>query len=376
MESGRSSKAVLRFDFPREVTLYRRIVHTKADFERWWSSLDNASDAYTTVYGFRQLKEPNFRRGDYHTAIVPHFVLDFDCKVLVGGDRHDVPPEVPLGEVRRLHQKLVDDDTLHAIWFSGGGFHVWVKLAEDHLPSHGMECSILKGAGRNLVRQWANELHLNCIDPTVTFDLASLIRVPNSYNVKRERWSIPLRSEELLEWEWERIRDEATHPRKGQFSYGSKGLHIDTTQLRQTHLEGMLNDIAEVPAISMGNVAILPCLQAASCREGSNPTHDARFHLASYLAARLRHFRPPQTMNGQVPEHIDQIVEFIRSLKWVDFNEGITRERVTHIVEGPYRHTPCWSLFNRGYCVGKCHLWDGSGTIPDSNTFQTPSKER
>ena len=369
VESSRDSKTVLRFDFPREVTLYRRIVHTKDDFERWWQSLDNASDAYMTVYGFRQLKEPNYRRGDYQTAIVPNFVLDFDCQVLVGGERHEVPPSVPLEEVRRLHNKLVADDIAHGIWFSGGGFHVWVKLSQDHLPSHGMECSILKGAGRSLVRQWANELHLNCIDPTVTFDLASLIRVPNSYNVKRGLWSIPLRSDELLEWDWERIQNEATNPRTGQFPYGSKGLDIDTTQLRQTHLEGLLNPSTEIPTITMGKIIILPCLQASSCRDGSNPTHDARFHLASYLAARLRDFRPPQTMNGQAAEHTEQIVDFIRSLNWVDFNEGITRERTSHIVNGPYHHTPCWSMFNRGYCVGKCNYWDGTGTIPDLNTF-------
>ena len=180
---------LIHLDYPREVNLFRRIVHDKEQFNRWWVSLDNASDAYMTVYGFRETKAPNHRRGDYQTAIVRHFVLDFDCTSIVGGKRIDVPLEVPFGEVQRLHEYLVEQNICHGVWFSGGGFHVWIKLAKVHTPRTGMESSILKGAGRWMVRQWAEHLKLNCIDPTVTFDLASLIRVPNSYSVKRQLWT-------------------------------------------------------------------------------------------------------------------------------------------------------------------------------------------
>jgi hypothetical protein len=70
-------------------------------------------------------------------------------------------------------------------------------------------------------------------------------------------------------------------------------------------------------------------------------------------------------MNGKAADHTEQITDFIESLEWIDYNRDITSMRVKHIVEGPY-HTPsCAGLFNRGYCVGKCHLWDGTGTIPD-----------
>jgi len=291
----------------------------------------------------------------------------------MNGLRKEVSPSVPLNEVRRLHTYLCEQDILHAVWFSGGGFHVWVKLSKTHTPQSGMDCSILKGAGRHTVRQWAEDLSLNCIDPTVTFDLASLIRVPNSYNVKRGLWSIPLRSEELLEWEWERIQHEAKQHKSGYFSYGENGLDLDLNSQPTRYLQGLLNPTEpDIPTLTMDGVAILPCLQAAACRNGSNPTHDARYHLASYLAARLRNFQPPQTMNGQAAEHTEQITDFIESLEWVDFNRDITSARVTHIVNGPYAHTPCWSLFNRGYCVGKCHLWDGTGTIPDSYGLDNP----
>jgi len=365
MERCRSSKALLTFDFPREVNLFRRVVHDQEAFNKWWASLENSSDAYTSVYGFRYLKAPNYRRGDYQTAIVPHFVLDFDCSTIVNGMRHDVEPTVALNEVRRLHAYLCEEDILHGVWFSGGGFHVWVKLSKTHMPQSGMDKSILQGAGRHLVRSWAEDLSLNCIDPTVTFDLASLIRVPNSYNVKRGLWSIPLMSDELMTLEWDDIQRKAKHHRSGYFSYGQNGLDLDLNSQPTRHLQGMLNPDDNIPTISMNGVAVLPCLQAAACRTGSNPTHDARYHLASYLAARLRGFRPPQSMNGKAADHTEQITDFIETLEWVDYNRDITKKRVDHIVNGPYAHTPCWSLFNRGYCVGKCHLWDGTGTIPD-----------
>ena len=103
----------MTFDFPREVNLFRRVVHDQSAFNKWWASLENASDAYTTVYGFRYLKSPNYRRGDYQTAIVPHFVLDFDCSTIMNGVRHEVEPSIPLNEVRRLHTYLCKQNILH-----------------------------------------------------------------------------------------------------------------------------------------------------------------------------------------------------------------------------------------------------------------------
>jgi hypothetical protein len=365
-----SQRPLLTFDFPREVNLYRKVVHDNEQFVKWWASLENSSDAYMSVYGFRFLKPPNYRRGDYQTAIVPHFVLDFDCSSIIGGKQVPVPPETTLNEVRRLHQFLCDEDIRHGVWFSGGGFHVWVKLSKVHMPQTGMDKSILQGAGKHTVREWAEDLSLNCIDPHVTFDLASLIRVPNSYNVKRELWSIPLTTEEIQTLSWEQIQDAARKHRSGYFSYGQNGLDLDLNTQPSRHLQGMLNtDNTDTPTITMDGIAILPCLQASACRQGSNPTHDARYHLASYLAARLRNFQPPQTMVMKEDEHTEQITSFIETLNWVDFDKRITKDRVGHIVKGPYGHTPCWSLFSRGYCVGKCHLWDGTGTIPDYDSL-------
>ena len=66
--------SVLQFDFPKEVGLFRKIIHDNAGFERYWKSLENAQCAYMSVYGFRAVK-PNGRRAEYNTAIIKNFVL-------------------------------------------------------------------------------------------------------------------------------------------------------------------------------------------------------------------------------------------------------------------------------------------------------------
>ena len=68
---------IIEFDFPREAGLFRKVVHTPKELETYWSSLRNSQCAYTSVYGFRAVK-PSGKRGEYNTAIVRHFVLDFD----------------------------------------------------------------------------------------------------------------------------------------------------------------------------------------------------------------------------------------------------------------------------------------------------------
>jgi DNA primase len=51
----------------------------------------------------------------------------------------DVPFEVMHEQVKRLHLFLSEKDLLHYIWFSGGGFHVWIPLQQTFTPSNGID---------------------------------------------------------------------------------------------------------------------------------------------------------------------------------------------------------------------------------------------
>ena len=331
------SESPLQFEFPREVGLFRKVVHNRKEFERYWRNLQHADCAYMSVYGFRAVK-PQGNRAEYNTAVVPNFVLDFDRKARSGSTVYEVTGDVVVDEVRRLHQMLMEKDINHAIWFSGNGFHVWVTLSKTHRPASGGDVSRIKAAGRILLKGWKECLGLRCIDPTVPFDMARLIRIPNSYNAKQHvgRWSIPLKSEELLSWSWDEICERAEQPRNTYHAYGNQGADLPIEQVHTRNFNTFAKPM-EFETVKMGNIKILPCLEQAACQVGSNPPHDARFSLVAYLAARLRRFLPVERVYGpQLDEHVERIGGYIESLQWADYDPSVTRYQVDNIVKRGY----------------------------------------
>ena len=106
---------------------------------------------------------------------------------------------------------------------------------------------------------------------------------------------------------------------------------------------------------------ILPCLAQAALGEG-NPIHRARYHLASYLADRMRWFFPAEAVSMEEKEkHVEQIVQICSEQGWVDWNENITRTQVESIVYKGYNHANCKTLMVEGLCTGKCRFYDGTG---------------
>ncbi|MAK82720.1 hypothetical protein [Phenylobacterium sp.] len=351
----------LHFDFPKEVGLFRKIVHDNAGFERYWKSLENAQCAYMSVYGFRAVK-PNGRRAEYNTAIIKNFVLDFDKKYRKGSNMVEVDGDEVVEQVRRLHAHLLEENISHGVWFSGNGFHIWIALEKTHLPSSGTQVSHIKAAGKKVINEWKKNMELYCMDPTVPFDTARMIRVPNSYNAKQHvgRWSIPLESEELLTLSWDDICELAREPRNTAFYYGEKGVHLPVKKVRETQFK-VTGDPVDFETVSMGRIKILPCLMEAACQVGSNPPHISRASLAIYLASRLRNFLPVQRTTVQMREkHVHTLHDFIKTLQWADYDPGVTEYQIRSIVDGGYMER-CESLIGKGLCVGRCQLWDGTG---------------
>ena len=355
--------SVLEFDFPREVGLFRKVVHNPEELERYWTSLRNSQCAYTSVYGYRAVKTSG-KRAEYNTAIVRNFVLDFDKKERKGSMVLDVDGDKVMGQVRRLHQVLMDKDVLHAVWFSGNGFHIWIQLSKTHRPATGSEVSLIKAAGKKVINDWKDSLNLTCMDPTVPFDMARLIRIPNSYNAKQHvgRWSIPLRSAEVLKWSWDDVCERAEAHRKGHFTYGTNGIDLPLEHVKKTRFDTS-GPALQFDTVEMEGVKILPCLVEAACQIGSNPPHDARASLVIYLASRLRNFLPVERTTQEMREaHAESISRYIATLKWADYDENVTRYHVRSIVDKGYQQH-CASLEDSGLCLGRCQLWDGTGNL-------------
>lgn len=359
--------AFIPIDFPREVLElpsdgmkgWRRMVKNADELESYWRGKNGSGNVYFTAYGYTDTTAPKHHRVDYNTPLIHHFVMDFDCKDFKNKGA-DVPFEVPQEEVRRLHNYLLSKEILHFVWFSGGGFHIWIPLAESLQPKSGSEVSQIKYSGRVLINTWEKEIGtLRCNDPTVAFDTSGMIRIPNSYNAKRGCWSIPLSSEELLTLSHDDLMNLAQESRRGYYPLGQNKLtmKIIVNKIAQQH-NGKAVDL---PTVLFDDVHILPCLSQAAMG-GGNPIHRARYHFVSYLADRFRMFFPAwKVADDEKEKHIVDIVSICEQQQWVDFNREITEGQVRSIVMTGYSHATCGTLYSEGFCVGKCKYYDKTG---------------
>ena len=357
----------IELDFPREVLEIssggkhggRYLVKNWEELERYWKGKNGSGNAYFTAYGYRRTQAPKHHRAEYNTAIVRHFVMDFDCKDFRNRGA-EVEFSVMQQQVRRLHEHLLLNDYHHFIWFSGGGYHIWVPFSEPFLPTDGLEVTRIKSAGRTLISNWHNELDLPCNDPTVAFDLAGMIRLPNSYNSKRGCWSIPLSSEEVMTLSHDDLIELSQTPRSGYIELGNTPLTLKLPKKRNPFNSIKKKRNTDLPTISLNKMVMLPCLAQAALGEG-NPIHRARYHLASFLADRLRWFFPAETLTEEEKnKHVEDIVQICSEQGWVDYNENVTKTQVESIVFKGYSHATCNTLIQEGICIGKCRYYDGT----------------
>lgn len=125
----------IELDFPREVLEIgsngqkggRYCVRDWAELERYWKGKNGSGNVYFTAYGYRATQQPRNKRVDYNTPIIRHFVMDFDYKDFKQRGA-DVEFSYMHEQVKRLHRYLLSEDITHFVWFSGGGFHIWVPL--------------------------------------------------------------------------------------------------------------------------------------------------------------------------------------------------------------------------------------------------------
>jgi hypothetical protein len=361
------------FDFPREVLEigidglkgFRRVVKNAEELESYWRGKNGSGNVYFTAYGYRSLTPPRNHRVDYNTPIIRHFVCDFDCKNFRKRGE-DIPFEEMHEQVKRLHHYLLSNNTSHFVWFTGGGFHFWIPLEKTHTPSTGLDVARVKAAGRSLLSSWHNELDLYSNDPTVAFDTAGMIRIPNSYNSRRGCWTIPLTSEEILECDFEEFMELGSEARSGYIEHGEEKLKLKVKKKSMSFKEKKIEhrDI-NLPDLSTNKMVILPCLAQSAMGEG-NPTHKARVHLVSYLASRMRWFFPPDSITDEKKsEHVEQIVDIIYKQGWSDYDESITTRQVISIVYGSgsnrgYLPATCRTLIQDGLCTGICRYHDGT----------------
>jgi len=346
----------------------RRVVKNKDQLQKYVKATNGKDNITTTVYGFRDLK-PKGNRCEYNTAIIPHFVVDLDKDRLTDMDDLEAGQQCA-EEAWRLSAHLLTNGWRHAVWFTGGGFHIWVNLDQEYdLPPK--ELNDLLVSGRSLISKWVGDMDLQTLDPVVSFRPDRHIRIPNSFNFKRKVWSIPL-SMGTLSQGWDLVVQLAQKPATfGMFVMGEKGMPLEIIERDPNNPFGPQGaftrqefdaDAVEVEMKRIGNIPMLPCLAEAACEVGSNPPHLPRVYLMMYLLDFFGQFsRPPSNSPIPIDDRINQAHAFISGLHWSDYKPDITHKYLKHGAERQYQTPTCPTLYREGMCIGKCPFYDEKG---------------
>ena len=357
--------------YPREIDMRtRKVITNKKQLEHYLKSTNGKANLTTTVYGFRELKTKG-NRCEYSTAIVPHFVMDFDADqaVRLGNMTLEDAQKKCSSEVELMSRFLKRKSIQHAIWFTGGGFHIWVKLDQTYnLPT--IEMNDLLFSGRMQINQWVKRFNLLTLDPVVSFRPDRHIRIPNTYNFKRQLWGIPVDVADL-EKGWVFIEEQAKEARPGMKMSQGSGMIITIVKRDSQILFESQYDVKsktfkmediEIDIDNINNIPMLPCLSQAACEVGSNPPHKPRSYLMMYLMDYHRNFaRPPKESKVSNQQVIGKTHEFIKSLEWADYDINETMKYLRHGADRYYKTPTCPTIYAEGMCVGKCPYYDGKG---------------
>lgn len=254
--------------FPRELGLpYRTgILLSKKDFIEKINLYNCKTTVFTSLYSFKELNEQK-TRGVYSSAI-----LD---KIYLESDKGTVEP------IKKLHEYCVSKDLVHCMFFSGRGFHFYIGTSGEVQNS--------KGAVTNAQMDICKECNLHIgintdsdIDGHIIGNLAQMVRVPNTLNLKRHLYCIPLKEEDLISVD--HIKQIAKQPRPGITVYGHKLLDLKPFDSEpQTAFYDSQISIEE-PEINLESIQIdkFPmCIRAILSEKVIK--HKARYLLILYL---------------------------------------------------------------------------------------------
>lgn len=200
--------------FPREMGFPMRngIVYDLREFIEKINKYNGISTVFTSLFSFDYIKSNG--KPDYDSAKIQHIFFDLD-----NGNS--------LESLRKIHKYLMTKNLRHVIFFSGGGFHAYVATKYPQILKN------KKSAIFNAVVDIADQLKLKIginedsdIDAHAIGNLAQLVRVPNTFNLKRKRFCIPI-SELDLTLTFEEIRDLAKKQRLAVEIYGDNYLNLE-----------------------------------------------------------------------------------------------------------------------------------------------------
>jgi len=235
---------------------------------------------------------------------------------------------------KKFAKFLHDDNIAFKVHFSGRGFHIFIpvvikeKITDYKLSIRKLQEEILD----------TYNLRKYC-DPHVIGDTARVVRIPNTFNLRANRYCIPLRYEDI-QLSFEEIKELAKKQR-WIINYAVKGRKLELKNVEK--IKKYKTNVSNSIVVE----GIEPCINRIL--EKRNPTHDERFLL-------VLHYK-------ELGENMNQIVERFRKLNWIDWNENITEYQVRNIFEKEFElPTHEWRM-QKGICPGKCFVYDMENEI-------------
>jgi len=333
-------------DFPREIGLKRAVCRTKPDFIRYVKNAGDKTSCYMSLYSFRNLARS--WKVDYESAVLDKAWWDFDSP-----DNEDT--EQARRDAQTLVHRIIDEgvnpQNIRVI-ATGRGFHVYHLFIDTYSG-----------------REWSNALQR--YERFVSVGLETLdgvgypekiTRIPDTYNPKRGRWAVVVPVDDLLSDSPIPHTPDKNNVRLCPYR-GEEGVSdgFKLSEWVKNHPVDILPQISlpeDFVIESAGSVPIPPCLEKAI--QTSNPPHHVRVALVQHMGENLRWFASPSQLDSEQMSAIeDEIVEFISTLGWRDYNEATTRFGVRTNLK--YERTPSCAWFvQRNLCVGECWRYDGT----------------
>jgi hypothetical protein len=245
----------------------------------------------------------------------------------------------------KLHHYCKNNNLAHIIIFSGRGFHIYVLVEVDPINTI---LDVMYFQNRMIA-----ELNID-LDHTILGNASHLIRIPGTFNPKRNRWCISLREQELNDFE--AIKRLAENQRTTIYKLKGNNLKLEHHKSSDKFPERPLFTTISIDNAGIDVHMIIPCLRT-NIRPKGHLTHIERVYLTMYLSEFYRCYTPiNQLSEEQITDLIDTIVDFFEPIL-NDFNEYITRYQVSKIVR-KYEFCPnCDTLKAKGLCIENTFCW-------------------
>jgi hypothetical protein len=284
-------------EFPRQLGYPSRgeIVYTMKEFLDKINLHNGRTTVFSSLYAFDKINSDG--KPDYDSARIGHLFFDLD-----GDNCHT--------NVNRLHEYFIRENLQHMIFFSGGGFHTYVRCCGSIRDK--------KSAIFNAVTDVADKVGLTVginehsdIDAHTVGNLAQLVRVPNTWNIKRKKFCIPV-NEDLLNQDLHAVQTYAEKQHFQLTTFGEQSL--DLTLFDREPIEKYRIPVMDFgDSIGIDNINIdsfPPCIKALLTKKLIK--HRQRFIVIEYCKeiglplkdtiSLLKHYLEPRVYNHCVYE--------------------------------------------------------------------------